>query len=66
MWGLSREFLRDVVIEETLKAKLIGHGWRVKHSKNIANLLFFTHYIHYIFVIRVFKNQFQFYPNIFC
>jgi excisionase family DNA binding protein len=30
--GLSREFLRDAINDGTLKAKMIGRGWRVKRS----------------------------------
>jgi excisionase family DNA binding protein len=30
--GLSREFLRDAINKGSLKAKVIGKGWRVKRS----------------------------------
>ena len=30
--GLSREFLRDAIKQELLKAKIIGKSWRVKRS----------------------------------
>jgi excisionase family DNA binding protein len=30
--GLSREFLRDAINDGTLKAKMIGRGWRIKRS----------------------------------
>lgn len=39
--GLSKDFLRDAIQEETLKAKVIGRSWRIKRSdleEFIANL----------------------------